>query len=455
MFPIPRRDPAAAKPLRALAATLAAVLAVALAAAGCSEDGDDPVGPPPAYSSITITGPDTVVVGQTAGFTAVVLDTAGQVVAVPQLTWTSSSTAIATVNNGGAVQGQSEGDVNIRASGGGVNSNFEPLAVIQGRGWVDQSDAVNTVLDLRGVHFVSARQGWIVGATGTILHTTDAGGTWTPQVSLSTGFTLNAVAFATTATGVVVGSAGRILRTTNAGSTWSPVLGVDTDNLKGLNDVFFQDENRGWIVGNAGLILRTNNGGASWTRVLPATTTNDLHRVSFPNNPPGGSPPVDPYGLGWIVGANGTILTSGDFGQSWDIVTPTVTNNMLLGVTRHSANEAVAVGANNAALYTALNGPDLEWNLTTPTPFSNLEAVDWPGTPGSLTPAWAVGKDLAGGDPVVFRSDDGGQSWTPQVLPSSTPLINNGLLDVFFLDGRRGWAVGTQGVVLHTATGGQ
>ncbi|MEO6462000.1 MAG: YCF48-related protein, partial [Candidatus Eisenbacteria bacterium] len=317
------------------------------------------------------------------------------------------------------------------------------------------SDAVNTLLELRGVHFVSARRGWIVGAQGTILTTGDAGGSWTAQVSGSTGYTLNAVSFATTSSGVVVGTAGRILRTTNGGQSWSALLGVDTDNLKGLNDVFFQDEGNGWIVGNGGLILRTVNGGASWVRVLPGVTVNDLERVSFPRFTTSGAPPVDTHGRGWIVGGAGTILTSADFGQSWRIVTPFVTTDPLFGVARRSVGDAIAVGSNNRVAVTTASGDTALWALAPPpAPFSNLTAVAWPGTTPLPAPAWAVGKWIAGGLPVVFRSIDGGLSWTAQDLPADAPLLGNGLNDVYFLDDRRGWAVGTQGLVLHTATGG-
>ena len=85
----------------AAAAGLALAALVTLAP-GCSDDDEDnPVGPGPIYSSIVITGPDSVLVGNNVTFTATVLDTAGQPVANPQLAWTSSGTAIATISSAG------------------------------------------------------------------------------------------------------------------------------------------------------------------------------------------------------------------------------------------------------------------------------------------------------------------------------------------------------------------
>ena len=55
----------------------------------------------------------------------------------------------------------------------------------------------------------------------------------------------------------------------------------------------------------------------------------------------------------------------------------------------------------------------------------------------------------------MFYSDDGGGTWTPQFLPGSAPLTGNALEDVYFLDDNHGWAVGGQGLILHTATGGR
>ena len=83
--------------------------------------------------------------------------------------------------------------------------------------------------------------------------------------------------------------------------------------------------------------------------------------------------------------------------------------------------------------------------------------------PGTQT-LWAVG---SGG--LVLRSDDGGQTWAQQNPPSSpnapgansspapTPQVDRlraDLNSVFFVDDRRGWAVGNGGTILATRDGG-
>ena len=50
---------------------------------------------------------------------------------------------------------------------------------------------------------------------------------------------------------------------------------------------------------------------------------------------------------------------------------------------------------------------------------------------------------------AILRSDDGGVSWQPQLSNSTFRLE-----DVFFTDAQRGWAVGANGTIVHTVTGG-
>jgi photosystem II stability/assembly factor-like uncharacterized protein len=438
-------------------ATFAAALAAAgvLALSGCSDDEETPVGPAPAYRSIVIAGPDTVRIGQTITLTATVIDTAGQTVAAPQLTWSSSATGIATVNGGGGVTGKSEGLALITATGGGATSNAESVYVFPGYGWVDQSGAANTLNNLHGVFFLDERNGWAVGDLGTILHTTDGGASWSPQTSNSTGYRLNGVAFVSPTSGYVVGSAGRLLFTTNGGSTWAPMT-VSTDGGKSLNAIRFQNSTHGWIVGNGGLILRTTNGGASWARVQPAVTAVDLYDVSFPRYSVGGSAPLDPYGYGWAVGATGIILKSENFGQSWSIYQPYATSDALFGVVRVSKFEAVAAGANNRVLGTVADADTALWQLQAgPAPFTNFAAVAWPADGSRPLAVWAAGTRPDMGQPAILASEDGGITWNEQALPPDAPLTGGSIDALHFIDAYRGWAVGRNGLILHTVTGGR
>jgi photosystem II stability/assembly factor-like uncharacterized protein len=58
---------------------------------------------------------------------------------------------------------------------------------------------------------------------------------------------------------------------------------------------------------------------------------------------------------------------------------------------------------------------------------------------------WAVG---SGGN--IYRTQDGGSSWQAQ-----TSGVVTDLLDVKFGDALEGWAVGDEGTVLHTTDGGR
>ena len=63
---------------------------------------------------------------------------------------------------------------------------------------------------------MNAETGTAVGSWGTILRTTDGGGTWVRQTN-GAGVTLHGVAFMNADLGTVVGDAGTILRTTTGG----------------------------------------------------------------------------------------------------------------------------------------------------------------------------------------------------------------------------------------------
>jgi photosystem II stability/assembly factor-like uncharacterized protein len=104
-----------------------------------------------------------------------------------------------------------------------------------------------------------------VGERGHVLHSTDAGRTWT-QVQAPASANLTAVYFADAKNGWAVGHAQAILRTQDGGDTW--VLShFEPAEPEPFLDVSFGDGQRGLVVGAYGVIYSTTDGGSVWSHV--------------------------------------------------------------------------------------------------------------------------------------------------------------------------------------------
>src|SRR5689334_7802585 len=130
--------------------------------------------------------------------------------------------------------------------------------------------------NLRGVSFVDATTGTVVGEYGTIVRTTDGGSSWTIQTSGTTQ-TLWDVTFADVNNGTAVGEDGTIVGTTDGGDHWVTQTSGTTFQLRGVS---FSDATHGTAVGEGGTILRTTDGGNSWVP-QSSGTGNTLFGVSF------------------------------------------------------------------------------------------------------------------------------------------------------------------------------
>jgi photosystem II stability/assembly factor-like uncharacterized protein len=240
-----------------------------------------------------------------------------------------------------------------------------------------------------------------------------------------------------------VGSAGRILETSNGGALWTPRTGVDTDGGRALRDIQFVDGLNGFIVGSGGLILRTRDGGLTWVRLQPGVTSADLLSVWATDQP-------GPDIVAWAVAANGSIVGTRNGGDSWSVFTPAITAQRLSAVVRRSTTEAIAVGFQKTVGATLASADSAIWVLQPPpADIQHFYGLSWP----VATRAFGAGSNLANLATVVL-STDGGLTWTAQNMPSGAPLAGNALRAVWFVDANRGWAVGEQGIILHTSTGG-
>ncbi len=106
---------------------------------------------------------------------------------------------------------------------------------------------------------------FVVGERGHVLHSTDAGKSWT-QVPVPASETLTAVYFADEKNGWAVGHAEAIVRTQDGGESWD-LVHFEPENAQPLLDVCFADASRGVAVGAYGMVYTTLDGGSVWSQV--------------------------------------------------------------------------------------------------------------------------------------------------------------------------------------------
>ena len=162
---------------------------------------------------------------------------------------------------------------------------------------------VPTAENLMDLRFVG-EQGWIAGFAGVVLHSADGGRTWAKQ---DTGVTqtLESIYFTDPNNGWAVGWIGTVIRTTDGGKTWQKV--PMSAMAWSMSSVYFRDAKDGWIVGFAGQLLRSRDGGVTW-QTQESPFSGWMSSVIF-----------DSAGRGWIAAGN-DFLISEDRGETWKLV---------------------------------------------------------------------------------------------------------------------------------------
>ncbi|MEW6220205.1 MAG: YCF48-related protein [Thermodesulfobacteriota bacterium] len=241
--------------------------------------------------------------------------------------------------------------------------------------------------DLLAVHFIDARQGWIVGTWGTILATSDGGATWQEQEA-TTRAGRYAVQFVDARRGWTTGDAwSSLLATSDGGATWQDARGDWEDRLQAVH---FVDLRRGWVAGTRGLILATGDSGATWQEQNTGTAE-DLRAVHF----------ADPE-HGWAVGDSGVIRATSDGGATW-LVQDGSTDEALAAVHFVDAQHGWVAGSGGTVLATSDGGTTWQKQFSgTTAGLGSVRFVD-------RRRGWAAG---SGG--TILASRDGGRTWLRQ-----------------------------------------
>jgi photosystem II stability/assembly factor-like uncharacterized protein len=309
--------------------------------------------------------------------------------------------------------------------------------------WYQQNSG--TTKNLNAVNFSDANNGWVVGDSGIILHTTTAGETWVQQTS-STTSNLKDVQFIDAYTGWIA-SAGYpnesvVLKTTNSGADWFQQMswiGLE------LYSICFIEENIGWIVGWSGsdVILKTTDGGTNWVNQSSPTAVglNDIHFVDVNTGFIAGG-----YGHSKMNTHSGSVLKTTNGGDTWNeqlVVTEIHWN----GIAFSDPLNGIVVGDScgfslDGEIFQTTDG-GINWLGVFKNPFGNLRDI----TIVDSIYAWAVGARFNEGGAILFSSDKG-TNWSFQAVES------DGLQSVYFINPTTGWAVGYNGTIIHTTNGG-
>jgi photosystem II stability/assembly factor-like uncharacterized protein len=177
----------------------------------------------------------------------------------------------------------------------------------------------SSTYQLAGVDFVNATAGWFVArfASGrfALLHTGDAGRTWTRQLAGDTNQRGVYMRFFDSTHGVfaLVGNQPLTFQTSDGGRTWSSRPTLNSSAY--VQSVSFVDSRRAWVLARSTThpdemqLLRTADGGTTWTNLgSPVASGDQPYRVQF----------ID-TSVGWLdtVSARPLAYNSTDGGVSW------------------------------------------------------------------------------------------------------------------------------------------
>ena len=296
--------------------------------------------------------------------------------------------------------------------------------------WEKLTSPTNDIL--RKIFFFDENNGWAVGLSGTIIHTSNGGSTWviqnstvtTPIVDIfflnqNTGWALTypqTPPFGTT-----------ILKTTNGGMDWS------VDSTFFLNEVMytihFFNDSVGFIGGSG--IKKTTDGGITWNNsfIEPGgVSTLPIFKFSFFSDTFG-------FACGGRLDIAGVIWRTTDGGNNWTYLG--LSPDQIFDVFVFDSLNAVALSGDPEGFFpiNKIKTTDggLSWNSTA-TPFFGLSfTIDFLNNQDG----WS-----ASGNKFLYSSD-GGENWLEQLTPDSAAIY-----DLQFVDKYTGFACGENGTLL-------
>ena len=286
--------------------------------------------------------------------------------------------------------------------------------------WLNPSPIGNPI---ESGFFVNENIGWIVGASGSIIKTTNGGIEWEFQECGSETW-FKAVYFIDENTGWIAGD-GNILHTINSGENWDT---IEAANYSSYENLYFKDSQNGWITGYEHSLV-TTNGGESWS-LFNIDSSSHFGPVYFIDS-----------NIGWIAGEK-EIFRTDDGGISWEKIILQYDDRLYLGGL-FFLNEQYGwiTERDGSILYTSDGGDN--WNkrniVLSNYDFYSIHFID-------NNNGFVVGPFTG-----FYRTTDGGTSWQKYKDIYGVNIYAN---KIIFHDNFAGWLVGNNGKIYKTDDSG-
>jgi len=213
-----------------------------------------------------------------------------------------------------------------------------------------------------------------------------------------------------------------------------------------LNDVQFLDPQTGWAVGVYGTIITTTDGGDTWD-IINSEIADNLNKIYFTD-----------YSTGWVVGDSGCIFHSDDGGESWSLQ-PSGTSFDLVDVHFIDNNQGWTIGCGDwdpyffyyrSCVILSTNNGGASWASVLYDTTYTLKGVHFI----SNSHGWAVGTKCDTAfryfEGIIISTYNGGISWANITNPN---FWLGGFEDIIFVDSDNGWVVGSSNI-FHTDDSG-
>jgi photosystem II stability/assembly factor-like uncharacterized protein len=299
------------------------------------------------------------------------------------------------------------------------------------------------VSSFSGAFFQTTTRAWILSGN-TLYHTIDGGHTWTSnEVPFSGGM----VQFLNDANGFVLSGqpsgmfkhAVDLYQTTDGGVTWTlkytnnplvPGAGTSLPFGGNKNSMTFRDTLRGWVSGESPLIgvylYKTNDSGTTWAPQalpLPSGYSNapmSTYGPTFFSANDG----VLPVWMSLDIGRDLYIYVTHDGGTTWTRSTSFARQGWNADFV--SIKDGFTWNAGGYLQVTHNAGGSWSQVTSNVTFGDNIPSIDFVST----TTGWAFLNDFNTGTTTLYRTTDGGVTWTLLLSPNQQPLAELSIEDI-------------------------